>query len=96
MGYAAGILFSGLAGFLNGKISALNETFGNFLVGLRALPAIAWLPPAILWWGHAERAIVPVVAAAVFFPVAITVAAGLKNVVPVYLRAGLGLGARGT
>jgi NitT/TauT family transport system permease protein len=73
----------------------VQRSVGSVMVGLQALPPIAWLPLAIVWLGFTERAVVFVVVAGATPAVAVATAAALRLVAPSYLRTGRTLGASG-
>lgn len=96
IGYFISIFFGTLIGLMIGKIRVLDETVGGFFVGLQTLPSICWLPLAILWFGLSEAAITFVVVMGSLLSVTIATDGGVKNIQPIYLRAGRNLGAKGT
>lgn len=59
------------------------------------LTSICWFPLAILWFGLSEFSILFIVGMGTFFSVVNSTVAGVKNVPPLYLRAGLNMGAHG-
>ena len=61
---------------------------------LRPLAPIAWVPLAMFWFGATEKAAVFIVAYAAFFPIVTNVAAGIRQVDPVFVEAARTLGAR--
>lgn len=71
------------------------RSVGSLVVGLQALPSIAWLPLATLWFGLNEKAVLFVVVFGAFPAVAIGTAAAVRMVPPHLVRAGRTLGARG-
>ncbi|MFB3739215.1 MAG: ABC transporter permease [Candidatus Velamenicoccus archaeovorus] len=73
----------------------VQRSVGSLMVGLQALPSIAWLPLAILWFGISERAVLAVVVIGAFPAVAIATASSVRLVPPTLVRAGRTLGARG-
>jgi NitT/TauT family transport system permease protein len=73
----------------------VQRSIGSVIVGLQALPPIAWLPLAIVWLGFTERAVVFVVIAGTAPAVAIGTASALRLVAPSLVRTGRTLGARG-
>jgi NitT/TauT family transport system permease protein len=73
----------------------VQRSVGSVVVGLQAIPPIAWLPLAIVWLGFTEKAVVFVVIAGTVPAVAIATASSLRLVAPSYVRAGRTLGARG-
>jgi NitT/TauT family transport system permease protein/sulfonate transport system permease protein len=58
----------------------------------RSIPAIAFVPLAIIWFGLGEQSILFLISFGVFFPVWINTLMGVKNVKPVYIRAAESLG----
>jgi NitT/TauT family transport system permease protein len=95
LGYGISVVFGVVLGLLIGKVKALDETVGGFLVGMQTLPSICWLPLAILWFGLSEMAINFVVVMGSLLSIAIATDTGVKNIQPIYLRAGRNMGARG-
>jgi NitT/TauT family transport system permease protein len=73
----------------------VQRSVGSVVVGLQAIPPIAWLPLAIIWLGFTEKAVVFVVIVGAFPAVAIATASSLRLVTPSYIRTGRTLGARG-
>lgn len=74
---------------------AVQRSVGTLMTGLQALPSIAWLPLAILWFGFTERAVMFVVFVGGVPAVAIATAVSVRQVPPTLIRAGRTLGARG-
>ncbi len=95
LGYGISVLFGTLLGLLIGKVKILDETIGGFFVGLQTLPSICWLPLAILWFGLNEAAINFIVVMGSLLSITIATDTGVKNIQPIYLRAGRNMGARG-
>ncbi len=95
VGYGVSVVLGTLIGLLIGKIKILNETVGGLFVGLQTLPSICWLPLAILWFGLSEAAITFVVVMGSLLSVSIATDSGVKNIQPLYLRAGRNMGAKG-
>ena len=96
IGYSISVVFGTLIGLVIGKVKFLDETVGGFFVGLQTLPSICWLPLAVLWFGLSESAITFVVVMGSLLSVAIATDSGVKNIPPIYLRAGQNMGAKGT
>ncbi|HTL70551.1 MAG TPA: ABC transporter permease, partial [Candidatus Eisenbacteria bacterium] len=94
-GYGISIVFGTLLGLVIGKVRVLDETLGGFFVGLQTLPSICWLPLAILWFGLSESAITFVVVMGSLLSITIATDSGVKNIPPLYLRAGRNMGAKG-
>ena len=95
IGYGISMALGTLLGFLIGKFKLLDETVGGFLVGMQTLPSICWLPLAILWFGLNEAAITFVVVMGSLLSIAIATDGGVKNIQPIFLRAGRNMGAKG-
>src|SRR5690606_11170921 len=60
----------------------------------RPIPAIAWVPMAIMLWPTNETSIVFITFLGAFFPVVLNTIRGVDDIDPVLLRAGKALGAR--
>jgi NitT/TauT family transport system permease protein len=95
IGYLISIIFGTLLGLLIGKYKLLDETIGGLVTGLQTLPSICWLPLAILWFGLNEVAIIFIVIMGSLLSVTMATDSGVKNIQPIYLRAGRNMGARG-
>ncbi len=95
MGYSISLVAGVLIGTALGRARWLDDTVGSFLLGLQTLPSICWLPLAIVWFGLSEKAIQFVVIMGAVLAIAIHTGDGVKNIPPIYVRAGRNLGARG-
>ncbi len=95
IGYGISMVFGTALGLLIGKFKLLDETIGGFLMGLQTLPSICWLPLAILWFGLNEAAITFVVVMGSLLSITIATDGGVKNIQPIFLRAGRNMGAEG-
>ena len=89
LGAAAGIA----AGVLTGRILVLRHLTDPVLHGLRAIPAIAIVPLAIVWFGLGDLSKVMLIAWGAFFPVWINTFFGVRDIPAVYLRSAATLGA---
>ena len=94
-GYAISVVLGTAMGLVIGRSKWLDETLGGFLMGLQTLPSICWLPLAILWFGLNEAAITFVVVMGSVLSIAIATDGGVKNIQPIFLRAGRNMGAEG-
>jgi NitT/TauT family transport system permease protein len=96
---AFGIAVAAVLGTLIGLGMAASNFFqrsvGALVAGLQAMPPIAWLPLAALWFGFNERAVVFVTILGAFPAIAMATAASVRQVSPVLVRAGRTLGAGG-
>ncbi|GJD58280.1 ABC transporter permease [Methylobacterium dankookense] len=90
------LLAGGLAvplGLLMGRFRALREVAFPICEVLRPIPAIAWVPMAIMLWPTNEASIVFITFLGSFFPVLINTLQGMAHVDPVLVRAARCLGA---
>lgn len=88
IGSAIGILF----GLLTGRIAIFGYLTEPIAQLFRSIPAIAFVPLAIIWFGLGEQSKLFLIVFGVFFPVWINTLMGVKNVRPVYIRAARSLG----
>ena len=95
IGYSISVFFGVILGLAIGKVKILDETIGGLFFGLQTLPSICWLPLAILWFGLNESAITFVVVMGSLLSVTMATDSGVKNIQPIYLRAGRNMGASG-
>jgi NitT/TauT family transport system permease protein len=88
-------VFGTVVGVAMAASQPVQRGLGSLVVGLQALPPIAWLPLAGLWLGLTERAVVFVVIVGAFPAIALVTAASVRQVSPLLVRAGRTLGAEG-
>jgi sulfonate transport system permease protein len=65
------------------------------VVALQITPFVAWVPLAVIWFGVTERAVVFVAIAGSFAAVTLATLQGIRQVPPLFVRAGRTLGATG-
>jgi NitT/TauT family transport system permease protein len=82
-------------GLAMGAWRPVQRSLGTLIVGLQAIPPIAWLPLAIGWLGITERAVAFVVVIGAFPAVAIATAGAVRLVPTSLVRSARALGARG-
>lgn len=92
-GFLLGASLGVAAGVLTGRSTALRQFSDPVLHGLRAIPAIAIVPLAIVWFGLGDLSKVMLIAWGSFFPVWINTFIGVRDVPAVYLRSAATLGA---
>ncbi len=95
LGYSISLAAGVSLGLVVGRVRWAEETIGSLMLGLQTLPSICWLPLAIIWFGLNEKAIQFVVIMGALLAVAIHTDDGVKNIPPIYIRAGRNLGAGG-
>lgn len=94
LGFSVGGLLGAAFGLLLGGLRSGERALGGLFNGLRQVPAVAWAPILVLWFGVGELSSAVFLSLGVFFPVALVTASGLAAV-PVQqheLGAVLGLG----
>ncbi|AFU59569.1 MAG: ABC transporter permease [Nitrososphaera sp.] len=94
-GFAISIGIGVAVGLAMVKFRGFGKTMSSFAVGLLTFPSIAWVPFAILLIGFNDLGILFVVVMASVFSVMITTYSSIRNIPPIYLRAGRNMGAKG-
>ena len=56
VGLSVGIVVGTIIGLAMAASTLVQRSIGSLMAGLQALPSIAWLPLAILWFGLSEKA----------------------------------------
>jgi len=79
-GFAIGAGAGILAGLLSGSRAWLAGVLDPPLLALRAIPGIAWLPLALLWFGASDRTAIFLIALAVLFPVFLATRDGVRGI----------------
>jgi NitT/TauT family transport system permease protein len=94
-GMGVAVVIGTLIGLAMAAWRPVQRSVGTLMIGLQALPSIAWLPLAILWFRLTELAILYVVVIAAVPAIAVATAASVRQVPPTLVRAGRTMGARG-
>lgn len=81
-------------GLLMGRFQILREIVFPICEVMRPIPAIAWVPMAIMLWPTNEESIVFITFLGSFFPILINTLQGMATVDPVLVRAARCLGAK--
>ena len=92
-GFLLGSTLGVVAGVLTGHFTALRHLSDPVLHALRAIPSIAIVPLAIVWFGLGDLSKVMLIAWGAFFPVWINTFFGVRDIAPAYLRSAASLGA---
>lgn len=95
VGFALSLAIGTVLGLLVAQVPFIRAGFGPLLSGLQVLPSVAWVPPAIIWFGLTEKAMLAVVLLGAVPSIANGLVAGVDQVPPLLLRVGRVLGARG-
>lgn len=95
-----GLIIGSISGVVLGLSMALWRPVNAVLNGpvqvVRAIPPIAWIGFAILWFGLGDRPAIFLIALGVVFPVLLNTYAGVRQTDLIYMRAAAMLGARGS
>jgi len=88
VGFAAGTLIAIVIGIWCGARPVINAAIGPYLDGIATAPKIVFFPIALLLFGVGPASKSALGALSAFFPVAITVAAAVRRINPVFVRVG--------
>ena len=86
-GFVLAAAIGSLAGAMIARNPLLRSAFGPLITGLQTMPAIAWFPFAIIFFGLHTSAILFVIVIGAAPSVAIGVIAGVDHISPLLLRA---------
>jgi NitT/TauT family transport system permease protein len=95
VGFGASVALGTPLGVLVGRFKAVRAGIGPILSGLQSLPSVAWVPPALMFFGPTPAMLYTVVLLGAVPSIAVGVVSGLDQVPPLYLRVGHNIGARG-
>lgn len=95
LGFFVGSSAGVVVGLAMGRLQAFRLSLEPFLQLLRPIPAIAWVPFSILWFGVGESPKVFVIAIGVFFPVWLNTYLGARGMERTYLEAAQTFGVTG-
>lgn len=87
-GFSIAALLGGALGILQAAFAPVRRFCGPLTTGVQALPAVCWLPVALLWFGRGETAVLFCVVVGSLFAVALGVRDGLAQVPPLLRRVG--------
>lgn len=93
-GFAIAVVIGMVLGLLIHHFSYLQKTLKPMLLGMQTLPSVCWVPFSILWFGLSAKAILFVVVMGSAFSIAIAFDNAIKNISPIYIKAGLTMGAK--
>src|SRR5262249_6453671 len=80
-------------GYLMGLNRASRDFFDPLINLLQAIPGLAWIPFAILWFGLGQGAVTFIIVMSVFFPILHNLLTGIRLIQPVLIEASRTLGA---
>jgi len=93
IGYSFAVVLGILIGLLMGRSKAAEDFFVPYIEVLRPIPAVAWIPLAILMWPTEESSIIYITFLGAFFPIVINTVHGAEQTPEVLVRAAQSLGA---
>ena len=93
-GFVLASLIAVPLGLLMGRFRILRDIVFPVSEIMRPIPAIAWVPMAIMLWPTSEESIVFITFIGSFFPILLNTLHGMANVDPVLVRAARSLGAK--
>ena len=93
MGYSFAVVLGILIGLLMGRSKLAEDFFIPYIEVLRPIPAVAWIPLAILMWPTEESSIIYITFLGAFFPIVINTIHGAEQTPEVLVRAAQSLGA---
>ncbi|MEW1695924.1 ABC transporter permease [Streptomyces sp. NPDC093249] len=82
-------------GLLVARVKFVRAAIGPILSGLQSLPSVAWVPPAVLWFGLNDAMMYTVILLGAVPSIANGLVSGVDQIPPLFLRAGRTLGATG-
>jgi NitT/TauT family transport system permease protein len=94
-GWVIGVVAGVLLGIITGVSRLLEDGIRPVIAGLQAVPTIAFLPLAILWFGFNGTAVLVITAFGTFKPIALATYGALHQISPTILMAGRAMGAKG-
>jgi NitT/TauT family transport system permease protein len=94
LGFTLAALVGVPLGLVMGRFKLVHEVVFPISEVLRPIPAIAWVPMAIMLWPTNEQSIIFITFLGSFFPILVNTLHGMSLVDPVLVRAARSLGAR--
>ncbi|MEU5807680.1 MULTISPECIES: ABC transporter permease [unclassified Streptomyces] len=95
LGFLLALAIGTPLGLLVARVKAVRAALGPILSGLQSLPSVAWVPPAVLWFGLNDAMMFTVILLGAVPSIANGLVSGVDQVPPLFLRAGRTLGATG-
>ncbi len=95
LGFVVSVLIGTPLGLLVARVAPVRAAIGPILSGLQAMPSVAWVPAAIIWFGLNDSTVYAVVLLGAVPSIANGLVSGVDQVPPLFLRAGRVIGATG-
>ena len=93
--FAAALIIGTALGLILSAFELPRRSVRPLVVALQITPFVAWVPLAVVWFGVTERAVVFVTIVGAFPAVTLATLQAIRQVPPLYVRAGRTLGATG-
>ena len=93
--FAAALVIGTALGLILSAFELARRSIRPLVVALQITPFVAWVPLAVIWFGVTERAVVFVAIVGAFPAVTLATLQAIRQVPPLYVRAGRTLGATG-
>ena len=94
IGYTAATVLGILIGLLMGRFRVAEDFCIPYVEILRPIPAVAWIPLAILIWPTEESSIIFITFLGAFFPIILNTIQGVEATPEILVRAARSLGAK--
>ncbi|MEJ8640925.1 ABC transporter permease [Streptomyces sp. MS1.HAVA.3] len=95
LGFLLALAIGTPLGLLVARVKFVRAAIGPILQGLQSLPSVAWVPPAVLWFGLNDAMMFTVILLGAVPSIANGLVSGIDQIPPLHLRAGRTLGATG-
>ncbi|HZB94272.1 MAG TPA: ABC transporter permease [Stellaceae bacterium] len=93
LGYSLAAVTGIFLGLLMGRLQTVRDLLMPYIELLRPIPAVAWIPLAILMWPTEESSIIYIVFLGALFPIVLNTIHGVEQTPEVLVRAAESLGA---
>jgi NitT/TauT family transport system permease protein len=94
LGYSLAAFVGIFLGMVMGRLQTVRDLVMPYIELLRPIPAVAWIPLAILMWPTEESSIIYIVFLGALFPIVLNTIHGVEQTPEVLVRAAESLGAR--
>lgn len=94
-GWAVGVIAAVALGLVSAAVPFVEDGVRPLMSGLQAVPTIAFLPLAILWFGYGPAAVLAITIFGTFKPMTLATISAVHQISPTLRQAGRAMGARG-
>ncbi|MCX4884411.1 MULTISPECIES: ABC transporter permease [unclassified Streptomyces] len=95
LGFIFALIIGTPLGLVVARVRFVRAAIGPILSGLQSLPSVAWVPPAVVWFGLNNSMMYAVILLGAVPSIANGLVSGVDQVPPLFLRAGRTMGASG-